>query len=179
MWRRRRSKGDEAWYETNTVAAIDAFYSEGEVEANLQLAQRLLSSNSDLGQVISGLPSAKRSNQFVFPRTYPGGDSPLQGDQFVNITRRGYLGAISLALQHKPPVPIKTFWKTWGGDHFEMLVADGAQQVSVTLRIPRRRFGGWELGDPSARGSWVVTEEAVTQTSGPRDLPPLAVEGEG
>lgn len=172
MWRRRSSKGDEAWYETNTVAAIDAFYSDGEAEANLQLARQLLTTHPRLEDLLVDLDArGRKDREFEYPGKYPGRKAPLFGDQFVKVTRRGYLAAIDLALQHKPPVPIKTLWKSWSGSNFEMLVADGARQVSVTLRIPSRLLGGWELGDPSARGSWVVTENDVNQTSGRRDLP--------
>src|SRR5262249_11417604 len=110
---------------------------------------------------------------------HPFDDSILQGDEFERVTRQGYLEAIGLAFRHHPPVPITTFWMTGAGNQeFEMHVTDEAQQVSVTLFVPRV-----EGGDPDGPEAWVVTldesgEAETSQTSGLPGREPPSVGGE-
>jgi hypothetical protein len=154
----------EAWYETNTVAAIDAFYRDGDVKANLESARRLLQSDASLQEIIEQLDDDQRDAEFRHPIQ----GSPLRGPEFERVTKHGYLEAIALALGRDDPVPIKTFWRIWDGDGFKMLVTDGRRQVSVTLVIPRKRLGGRELQASSTRESWVVDADGdAVQTSGP------------
>ena len=108
----------EAWYETNTVAAIDAFYRDGDVKANLESARRLLQSDASLQEIIEQLDDDRRDAEF----RHPVQGSPLRGPEFERVTKHGYLEAIALALAHDDPVPIKTFWRIWDGDGFKMLV---------------------------------------------------------
>jgi hypothetical protein len=157
---------EEAWYETKTIAAIDAFYSSGNVADNLEYARDLLQRTPPLSlqEVIEELEDDRRDAEFVHPVER----SPLRGSEFESVTRQGYLEAIALALAHEDPLPIKTFWRIWDGSEFKMLVTDGTQQVSVTLVIPRGRLSGWELEHSTCQESWVVSEDGqVIQTSGP------------
>ncbi len=57
----------EAWYETNTVAAIDAFYRDGDVKANLEYARRLLQSDASLQEITEQLDDDRRDAEFRHP----------------------------------------------------------------------------------------------------------------
>ena len=159
---------DRKWFKGTAAQELDAWYSVGDVEANLNDAQELLGSDRSFEQIVADLGAAGRWNAELFPHPYD--DYALQGGEFESVARPGYLKAISLAQSHRPPVPIKTFWMTGvGNDRFEMHITDEREHVSVTLLVPRVPGGADDPGSPEA---WVVTigdddQVAVTQTSGP------------
>jgi hypothetical protein len=162
------------WFKGRAALAIDAWYSSGDVKANLELAREVLQSGASFDNVIADLDARARSDPaFV----YPLGGGRLQGPSFEKVMRRGYLEAIALALDRphrEPPVPVRTYWMTGAGNaEFEMHVTDEAEQVSVTLCVPEIEGGAHDARDPE---SWVVTledgEAQVAQTSGPGDLQP-------
>ena len=159
---------DRMWFKGLAVIELDAWYSSGDVGANLAYAQSLLEEDESFATIVDQLTAVDRWNPEY---GYPLHDA-LQGPEFESVMRRGYLEAIALALRHSPPVPITTFWMTGvGNDRFEMHVSDGADDVSVTLLVPDGEGGSHRPGDPEA---WRVNIDAdgnveVTQTSGPEE----------
>ena len=126
---------ERKWFKGPAAQALDAWYSVGEVEANLRDAQDLLESNRPFHDIVADLGDAGRWNAELFPHPYD--DYALQGEEFESVARAGYLKAIALAQGHGPPVPIKTFWMTdVGNERFEMHVTDEREHVSVTLLVP-------------------------------------------
>ena len=160
---------ERKWFKGPAAQALDAWYSVGEVEANLRDAQDLLESNRPFHDIVADLGDAGRWNAELFPHPYD--DYALQGEEFESVARAGYLKAIALAQGHGPPVPIKTFWMTdVGNERFEMHVTDEREHVSVTLLVPGDVPGGSD--EPDSPEAWVVTigdgdQVDVTQTSGP------------
>lgn len=159
---------DRKWFKGRAAVAVDAWYSTGDVQANLEEARAYLQSDRSFSAIVQDLNAEGRSrSEFVHPRDR----SSLRGSNFESVTRQGYLEAIALALLHDPPVPIKTYWMTGAGnDQFEMHVTDEADQVSVTLFVPEVE-GGTERGPES----WVVRfdhrgDVQTERTSGPLDL---------
>jgi hypothetical protein len=160
---------ERKWFKGPAAQELDAWYSVGEVEANLREAQDLLESNRPFQDIVADLGGAGRWNAELFPHPYE--DYALQGEEFESVARQGYLKAIALAQGHGPPVPIKTFWMTGvGNERFEMHVTDEREHVSVTLLVPGDVPGGSD--EPGSPEAWVVTigdgdQVDVTQTSGP------------
>jgi hypothetical protein len=161
---------ERKWFKGTAALELDAWYSVGDVEANLGYAQDLLESGRSFEDIVAELGGAGRWNAELFPHPYQ--DYALQGREFETVARQGYLKAIALARGHSSPVPIKTFWMTGvGNDRFEMHITDEQEHVSVTLLVPEVDGGTDSPGSPE---SWVVTIGAddadqvdVTQTSGP------------
>ena len=159
---------DRKWFKGPAAQELDAWYSVGDVEANLRDAHDLLQSDRSFEDIVADLGAAGRWNAELFP--HPDNDYALQGREFESVARQGYLKAIELALGHAPAVPIKTFWMTGvDNDRFEMHVTDEREHVSVTLLVPSVPGGSDEPRSPKA---WVVTidddgQVYVTQTSGP------------
>jgi hypothetical protein len=149
--------------------AIDAWYREGEVQQNLTQARELLGDEDSFEEIVRKLEDADHSKAAF---DYPMDQSIAQGPRFERITRQGYLEAIALALEHTPPVPIRTYWMTGAGnDDFEMHISDEAEHVSVTLCVPKVDGGSHRRSSPEA---WVVRFDAgddveVVQTSGHPD----------
>ena len=159
---------ERKWFKGRAAVAVDAWYSTGDVLANLEEARAYLESDRAFSAIVEDLNAAGRGrSEFVHPHER----STLQGAEFESIARQGYLEAIALALLHDPPVPIKSYWMTGAGnDQLEMHVSDEAEQVSVTLFVPAVE-GGTEHGPES----WVVRfdprgDVQTERTSGPRDL---------
>ena len=101
---------ERKWFKGPAALALDAWYSVGEVEANLRDAHDLLQSDRSFEDIVADLGAAGRWDAELFP--HPDNDYALQGREFESVARQGYLKAIELALGHAPPVPIKTFWMT-------------------------------------------------------------------
>jgi hypothetical protein len=158
---------DRKWFKGTAALELDAWYSVGDVEANLGYAQDLLESGRSFEDIVAELGGAGRWNAELFPHP---DDGYVQGREFESVARQGYLKAIELARGHDPRVPIKTFWMTGvGNDRFEMHVTDEREHISVTLLVPVVD-GGTDL--PGSPESWVVTigddgQVDLTQTSGP------------
>jgi len=162
---------DRMWFKGLAALELDAWYRRGDVETNLRDALLLLREDESFETIVSQLNRAGRWNPDF---GYPISDA-LQGPEFESVMRQGYLEAIGLALLHRPPVPIKTFWMTGvENDRFEMHVCDEAEHVSVTLLVPEVEGGSRR---PESPESWRITIDGegaieVTQTSGPPDLEP-------
>ena len=161
---------DRKWFKGRAALAVDEWYSAGDVQANLEEARRYLLSDQSFEEIVAALETeGRRLPEFVHPL----GRSRLQGPDFERITRQGYLEAIGLALLHRPPVPIRTYWMTGAGnDDFEMHITDEVETVSVTLCVPDVE-GGTDEGPES----WVVRSDdhgrvATERTSGPTNLRP-------
>jgi hypothetical protein len=159
---------ERKWFKGRAAVAVDAWYSAGDVQANLEQARAYLQSDRSFSAIVEDLDAAGRGkSEFVHPHER----SSLKGPRFESVARQGYLEAIALALLHDPPVPIKSYWMTGAGnDQFEMHVTDEADQVSVTLFVPEVE-GGTERGPES----WVVRighrgDVQTERTSGPLDL---------
>jgi hypothetical protein len=163
---------ERKWFKGPAAMAVDAWYSDGDVRANLVESRNYLESDRSFQAIVAALNATDRGKpEFVHP--YAG--SYLQGPEFESITRQGYLEADALALAHSPPVPVETFWMTGAGnDGFEMHISDGAERVSVTLLVPMVEGGYYESGSPEG---WVVRldgdgQTETIQTSGPPDSTP-------
>jgi hypothetical protein len=160
---------ERKWFKGPAAQELDAWYSVGDVDANLRDAHDLLQSDRSFEDIVADLGAAGRWNSELFP--HPDNDYALQGREFESVARQGYLKAIELALGHAPAVPIKTFWMTGvGNERFEMHVTDEREHVSVTLLVPGDVPGGSD--EPGSPEAWVVTigdgdQVDVTQTSGP------------
>ena len=159
---------ERKWFKGRAAVAVDAWYSTGDVQANLEEARSYLQSDRSFADIVQDLNAEGRGrSEFVHPHER----SSLQGSRFESIARQGYLEAIALALLHDPPVPINTYWMTGAGnDQLEMHVTNEAEQVSVTLFVPVVE-GGTERGPES----WVVRidhrgDVQTERTSGPLDL---------
>jgi hypothetical protein len=177
------------WFKGRAAMALDAWYRTGDIEQNLEQAREWLSNLSFVeaaanlnlqfaGKDLRLEPAGDDRPEYAFD--YPLDHGRLQGDDFENVARQGYLEAISLAYGHTPPVPIRTYWMTGAGnDAFEMHISDDTDHVSVTLCVPEVD-GGSE--HPQSPESWVVTidergEVETRQTSGPPDQAPPSIRG--
>jgi hypothetical protein len=179
------------WFKGRAAVALDSWY-EGDVEENLRNAREWLGDPEltftdmagRLNLVFAGkdirLSDADDDHpEYAFD--YPMDDHVLQGEEFETVIRRGYLEAIGLALEHSPPVPIKTHWLTGvDNESFEMHVSDGAHHVSVTLFVPGDVQGGSE--HPDSPEGWKVTVDGggtaqAIQTSGPPTAVPPSLRG--
>jgi hypothetical protein len=168
---------ERKWFKGPAAMAVDAWYSTGNVRANLEESRDYLQSDRSFEVIVEALNAADHGRpEFVHP--YDG--SSLQGPLFENVTRQGYLEADALALAHSPPVPVETFWMTGAGnDAFEMHISDGAERVSVTLLVPVVPGGSEEPGSPEG---WVVSidgdgQTVTRQTSGPPNSEPPSMRG--
>jgi hypothetical protein len=168
---------ERKWFKGRAALAVDEWYSTGDVQANLAEAGEYLRSDRSFEDIVGDLAAADHGKEeFIHPL----GRSRLQGPEFENVTRQGYLEAIALALLHDPPVPIKTFWMTGAGnDEFEMHITDEADHVSLTLFAPDVEGG---TDDPGSPESWVVSMDAdggveTRQTSGPPEPEPPSRRG--
>jgi hypothetical protein len=145
---------------------LDKWYGGGDVAANLTQAQALLGSGQSFHDIVADLAGRGRWNAGLFP--HPEGGA-VQGPEFESVAGPAYQSAITLALAHTPPVPIKTFWMTGVADQFEAHITDDEEHVFVTLVVPEVPGGSRAPGSPVA---WAVTiadddQVVVTQTSGP------------
>jgi len=115
--------------------ALDAWYSTGDVTANLTEARRLLQSGLSFTDIIEDLRGQGRTRpEFV----YPAGLAVLRRPDFEPAARDSYLDAIKLALDHSPAVPIRTTWETGAGNtEFEFALTDGGDHIEVTVRLPQ------------------------------------------
>jgi hypothetical protein len=168
---------ERKWFKGPAALAVDAWYSTGDVQTNLEEARDYLQSDRSFAAIVQDLNAADRGRpEFVHPYER----SSLQGSQFESVTRQGYLEAIALAFGHSPPVPIETFWMTGAGnDAFEMHISDEAERVSVTLLVPVVEGGSDERGSPEG---WVVSidgdgQTETKQTSGPANSEPPSMRG--
>ena len=161
------------WFKGNAASAVDDWYSEGDVQSNLEEARRLLDSSRSFARIVSDLSVAGHTrDDFKYPL-----NGALRGPDFERVTRGGYLKAIDLASRDGRAVPIQTFWMTGAGnDQFEMHIADGAEQVSVTLLVPDVD-GGSDYGPESWLVRPVGEDDVETrQTSGPGREDPSALD---
>ncbi len=164
LWRRP----ERMWFKGRAALAVDEWYSTGDVANNLREARDLLQRDTAFEEVVAGL--SRGHDEFM----YPLGGGALQGPAFETVARQGYLEAIGLALDHDPPVPIKTYWMTGAGNRkFEMHITDEAEHVSVTMLVPKVRGGSSSSGSPE---SWVVSMDragraTTKRTSGPDGSP--------
>lgn len=156
---------ERKWFKGKAALALDAWYSTGEIDETLHDAWALLRSDDSFEELVAQLDGEGRGNsEFVYPH------SDVQGPEFERVARQGFLEAIALALEHAPPVPVRTFWMTGAGnDTYEMHVTDEAERVSVTVMVPDLEGGAHSPGNPEA---WVVRiggdgQVEVHQTSGP------------
>ena len=163
---------ERKWFKGTAALELDRWYSRGDIEANLRLNREVLEGNMSFREIVEALAGDGKWNADEF--AYPLSGGALQGAEFESVMRHGYLEAISLALAHTPPVPIKTFWMTGvSNPRFELHISDDADQVVVTLLVPDTPGGTDREGSPE---SWVITTNEkndieVTQTSGsPGDL---------
>jgi hypothetical protein len=160
---------ERKWFKGRASMALDAWYRDGDVGANLRQARDLLQSGQSFADIVAQLVDVRRWNtEFEYPDPVGGA---LQGPEFESVARQGYLEAIALALGHAPSVPIETFWMTGAGNaRFEMHIADEAEHVAVTVLVPDVE-GGSEL--PGSPESWVVSTDGnkvkVRRTSGQVD----------
>lgn len=169
---------ERRWFKGPAALAVDAWYSTGDIEANLREGRHYLQSDRSFADIVEALNAADRGRrEFVHPYD----SSYLRGPQFESVTRQGYLEAIALAFGHSPPVPIEIFWMTGAGnDTFEMHVTDGAERVSVTLLVPVVDEGSEDPGSPEG---WVVRidgegQTETKQTSGPPNSVPPSLRGQ-
>jgi hypothetical protein len=156
---------ERKWFKGKAAQALDEWYSSGNVRDNLEYARGLLKSKRSLKAIITQLDSdGRKDDEFIYPR----GDGALQGSEFERVVRRGYLEAIDLALRHKPPVAIKTFWMTGAGNAaFEMHITDDTDHVSATLLVPKVEGGATEQDSPESRVVRVEGGKAKTKRTSP------------
>jgi hypothetical protein len=124
-------------FKGKAARALDAWYSTGNVTANLTEARNLLGSRppEPFKNIIRDL-KARDHGKAEFDE-YPKNSSVLRGQAFERKASAGYLHAIDLAFRHEPPVPIRTTWETGAGNtDFEFHSTDGGDHVEVTVRIP-------------------------------------------
>jgi hypothetical protein len=173
------------WFKGRAAIALDSWY-EGDVETNLRNAREWLSDpNLSFAQMAGRLNLVFRGKDIrladsdadhpEYAFDYPIPDGALHGAEFENVARDGYLEAIGLALEHDPPVPIKTYWMTGGRNRrFEMHISDSASHVAVTLFVPK--VSGGSSHEHSPEGWKVVADRRgvtrTVQTSGPPAVAP-------
>lgn len=124
-------------FKGRAARALDAWYSTGNITANLTEAQNLLGSSPPRAfkDIIRDLNARNHGNREF--DAYPKNSSVLKGQGFERKASAGYLHAIALALGHEPPVPIRTTWETGAGNtDFEFDSTDGGDHIEVTVRIP-------------------------------------------
>jgi hypothetical protein len=160
---------ERKWFKGRAALALDAWYRDDDVGANLTQARDLLGSGEPFADIVAQLINVRRWEK-GFPYPDPVGGA-LRGPEFESVARQGYLEAIALALSHAPPVPIETFWMTGAGNtRFEMQIADGPKHVAVTLLVPDVEGGTEAPGSPEG---WAVTTDGnkvkVRRTSGQVD----------
>lgn len=125
------------------VAALDEWFGKGDVPQNLAEARDLLQGPGGFGAIIAELNTRRRGRgEFVYP--VPG--SPLQGDEFEQVVREGYLAAIARALGRIPARKIKTAFEAGDGDTFTTRLEDQGQHVKLILVIPTSLIGAPHRG---------------------------------
>jgi hypothetical protein len=137
--------GHRAFYKSQSVEFLDAFYRDGGADA-VATAQGLLAApGADASTVASqwaGATGFDPGELDGFRSRWLDEDGALGAYDVDRVLRYAYRAALELAAAHDPVVGLETFWVLGAGDEFEVHIHDGVDRITMFMVLPvTRRYG--------------------------------------